>query len=413
MGNALKTRSDTNGESILIFENYEPNPKVSINNLIEEKSQLAATTVGDYAIFAGGFSISDGVHYSSAANVYSNNLTKSTLELSEGRSDLAATTVGVYALFGGGVIYGDSSISAHRKTVEFFNNKLVRGNAPELDEGRNSLPATTVGRYALFGGGYTGNRTSRVDAYNTSLTKTSVSSLSEQKSTYAATSNGNYALFGGGYTNGSQSNVVTVDAYNLNLVKTTAPSLSRGRSGLAATAINSYALFGGGTGPNGPYQNALDVYSANLTRTTAPELRVARCYLAATTNNDYAFFGGGRIGEDFHSLSSISPTVDVYSSNLTRDSVPDLDLGRDYLAAASVGCYSIFGGGTTYGSEGTKYCATVDAYTLAPFKLTLYKNSIYKFQDMYAEVTVEADIETKTIATPATGYIKLKKATLS
>ena len=149
-----------------------------------------------------------------------------------------------------------------------------------------------------------------------------------------------------------------------------------------------------------------------LTRITAPELSVARCYFAATTSNDYAFFGGGRIGGDVHSSSSISPTVDVYSRNLTRDSVPDLDLGKDYLAATSVGYYSIFGGGTTYGSEGTRYCATVDAYTLSPFRLTLYKNSRYKFQNMSDELTVSSDISTISIPTPATGYVKYKNTTI-
>ena len=140
---------------------------------------------------------------------------------------------------------------------------------------------------------------------------------------------------------------------------------------------------------------------------------MARCYFAATTSNDHAFFGGDRIGGDVHSSSSISPKVDVYSRNLTRDSVPDLDLGKDYLAAASVGCYSIFGGGTTYGSEGTKYCATVDAYTLSPFRLTLYKNSKYKFQNMSDEVTVTGNFSIISIPTPATGYVKYKSTTIS
>ena len=56
----------------------------------------------------------------------------------------------------------------------------------------------------------------------------------------AATSVGDYALFGGG--NGSN----VVDAYNTHLIKTNPSSLASDRYGLAATTVGNYALFGGG-----------------------------------------------------------------------------------------------------------------------------------------------------------------------
>ena len=61
------------------------------------------------------------------------------------------------------------------------------GVATPLSAARCDLAATSVGDYALFGGGYTGSYSAVVDAYNTSLTrstphiiisKTSVSSTS-------------------------------------------------------------------------------------------------------------------------------------------------------------------------------------------------------------------------------------------
>ena len=61
----------------------------------------------------------------------------------------------------------------------------------------------------MFGGGYPDSST--VDAYNTSLTRTSPTALSEARRNLAATSVGNYALFGGG-DNGSGDRS-TVDAY--------------------------------------------------------------------------------------------------------------------------------------------------------------------------------------------------------
>ena len=82
------------------------------------------------------------------------------------------------------------------------------GKATSLSEARSFLAATSVGNYALFGGG---ESSSTVDAYNTSLTRTLPTALSEGRGYLAATSVGNYALFGGG-DNGSGDRS-TVDAY--------------------------------------------------------------------------------------------------------------------------------------------------------------------------------------------------------
>ena len=76
---------------------------------------------------------------------------------------------------------------------------------------RYYISATSVGEYALFGGGYNGsNYFSTVDAYDTSLTRTNKTSLSAARYYLAATSVGNYALFGGGHTGSNYSSVVDV-----------------------------------------------------------------------------------------------------------------------------------------------------------------------------------------------------------
>ena len=81
--------------------------------------------------------------------------------LSVRRCNLSATTVGDYALFGGG--YTDYVSSA---TVDAYDSSLTRSTPTPLSVGRCVLSATTVGDYALFGGGYTGNGSSAtVDGY--------------------------------------------------------------------------------------------------------------------------------------------------------------------------------------------------------------------------------------------------------
>ena len=73
------------------------------------------------------------------------------------------------------------------------------GAITPLSQGRHWLAATTVGNYALFGGGSDSyNYYSNVDSYNSTLTKGTPSSLSGTRTELAATTVGNYALFGGG-----------------------------------------------------------------------------------------------------------------------------------------------------------------------------------------------------------------------
>jgi tRNA G37 N-methylase TrmD len=103
----------------------------------------------------------------------------------------------------------------------------------------------------LFGGGYTGSYSNTVDAYDNSLTRSTPTALSVDRYYLAATTVGNYALFGGGY---SASNVV--DAYDTMLTRSTPTALSVGRFGLSATTVGDYALFGGGYSAS----NVVDAY---------------------------------------------------------------------------------------------------------------------------------------------------------
>ena len=84
------------------------------------------------------------------------------------------------------------------------------GTATSLSEARKYLAATSVGNYALFGGG----DSSTVDAYDTSLTRSTPTALSVARESLAVASVGNYALFGGGFYSSSEGSS-TVDAYTV------------------------------------------------------------------------------------------------------------------------------------------------------------------------------------------------------
>jgi hypothetical protein len=132
--------------------------------------------------------------------------------LSQARAYAAATSVGNYALFGGGGVYGKDEFS----TVDAYNASLTRTTPTALSSVKNDLAAANVGDYALFGGGCTTMEAlSTVDAYNTSLTRSTATALSVARSSFAATKVGSYALFGGGCVYENSNSYSTVDAYTL------------------------------------------------------------------------------------------------------------------------------------------------------------------------------------------------------
>jgi hypothetical protein len=111
----------------------------------------------------------------------------------------------------------------------------VQGLQPTLSQARSGLSATSVGKYALFGGGWTGTAPSNVvDIWNSETNIWNVTTFSEARYSLAATSVGKYALFGGGFSN-VDSNVV--DIWNIQTNTWTVSILSIARASLSATSV--------------------------------------------------------------------------------------------------------------------------------------------------------------------------------
>ncbi len=311
------------------------------------RENLAAATIGKYALFAGGSS-SDSPRYATV-DTYDKNLVKGVAtDLSVAREDLTATVIGDYALFAGGYYY--NSTNYYYATVDTYDKNLVKGTATNLSIARHWMGATSIGDYALFGGGWDSNSdpVSTVETYDKNLVKGTATSLSVTRYNLAATSIGDYALFGGGSNEGTAS--LVVDTYDKNLVKGVATNLTgASRYSLAAATIGDYALFAGG------YNSAVvDTYDKNLVKGVATDLTKGRSNLKAAIVGDYALFGGG----------SNSATMDIYDKNLVKEiTTMDLSKFRDCLAATSVGDYALFAGGNFY-SLMTQYTGVVDVYQL-------------------------------------------------
>lgn len=324
------------------------------------RMNLAATTVGNYALFGGGMDTEDCV---TTVDAYSSSLTKASVSgIKTSRDELAATTVGNYALFGGGYTYEDISDDEAVKTVTAYDASLTRSNASDLRYATDAHSAATVGSYALFAGGEEDTNTALayVTSYNASLTRGSPTSLSVARYSMGAASVGNYALFGGGCDDNADS-VATVDAYNKSLTRSTPTVLSAPRDTLAATTVGNYALFGGGNcwesnedlGPS----KVVDAYNASLTRSTPTSLRYTAYALAAAAVGKYALFAGGTT-DSYDGTNRSACTA--YDSSLVRSAPSSLKAARHSFAATTVGTYALFAGGET---SNNVYSSVVDVYT--------------------------------------------------
>lgn len=317
------------------------------NGLSVGRESLAATSIGNYAIFGGGRKMLNSTN-GDYVDVYNDSLEKMSgiSPLNSSRSDCMAASIEDYALFAG----GRSTYNVVTGTIDVYKGDSL-SHLRELDLIRPACcgAATTIGNYALFGGGTSYGTSSdyeiaTVTAVNSSLECLHAPDLSFARAELAAASIGGYALFAGGY-NGYEL-YDTIDVYTTSLSKhLNPPQLSMARRSLAGTSTENYAFFGGGAEGNDKFA-IVDVYDKGLERQTI-ELSTARSDLSATSVGTFALFGGG-MGED-------SKVVDAFDEFLTRTTY-ELSYSRWNLAATTVGNYALFAGGSGY--------SAVDVFTL-------------------------------------------------
>ena len=178
----------------------------------------SAATVGNYAIFAGvdyENSVGDEEEVGQA-EAYDASLTQigdniNTINI---QRKMSTATVGDYAIFAGGytVDYDDDvgEYCAASSTVLAINTSLTSTYLSDLSYSRWNMASTSLGNYALFAGGemqefyydeydesYGTQRVDykTVDVYDASLTKLENRSLSAIRTWFAAASVGDYAIF--------------------------------------------------------------------------------------------------------------------------------------------------------------------------------------------------------------------------
>lgn len=272
--------------------------------------------------------------------------------LSSNLREHAATSVGDYALFGGGAT--DVSGNTETNLVNAYSKSLVRSTPTALSVSRKDLSAAHIGNYALFAGGVIDNTTdyNTIDAYNTSLSRTNTASLSTKRYNPASVSTPKYAIFAAGGTRNQSAEGAwyrsTVDAYNSSLSRTSTALDYASASPSVGLSVGEYAIFFG----HGSY--GVDVFDASLTRTNLADLNPGRFPRGASIET-HAIIAGG------HSSSVSYAIAEAYDSSLVKMAISSLSVARTDIAAIGLEGFAIFAGGSLSDGSGTYY-DTVESY---------------------------------------------------
>jgi len=251
--------------------------KWTMASLSQSRFNLAATTVGEVALFAGGSRYGTYYNQVDMFNASSGTWTLPVGNLSVARGNLVATAIRDLAIFAGGIAANDETVSV----VDIFNVTSGNWTTATLSYARASLAAATVGDVALFAGGGFFNKSSSgpisnmVDIFNVSSGQWSTATLSSARSQISAVSVGGImAVFAGGSTSLTATvSVPTVDIFLLSTQQWTNATLSFATSASVAASWGSLAFIGGGTYNSSLNNQFVDIFNINAIPLASPSAR--------------------------------------------------------------------------------------------------------------------------------------------
>ena len=165
------------------------------------------------------------------------------------------------------------------------------------------------------------------------LAQWSTATLSLARRDLAAASAGHIALFAGGSIDADRTPVDVVDLYDARTGAWSTSALSQARSFLSATGVDGKILVAGGADQDDVGVDRVDVYDVETGTWTIDSLSEPRVRPAAATVGRYAVFVGGSDGL----FGASSDTVDVYDVTTGSWAVATLPFPVSFAEAAPVG----------------------------------------------------------------------------
>lgn len=259
-----------------------------------------------------------------------------------------ATTLGDYAVFGGGKT--GSSDSGTINTVIAINGDGSWVRLPNMHTSRYYLAAATAqsvnqsaeGDAALFAGGrdYQGNNLDTIEVYYQNfMHDESTLRLPNAVHALAGASFGQYAIFAGGQ--GNNTKPVSAAAFSADWTRTILSDLSSPGSLISAACNSNYAIFAGGYSDSG-ISSSVTAYDSTLAKATSPSppsLSSGRVAIPSGTAGDYALFVGGEIS------GGVTNVAEAYDKNLNKVTASNYTWVVRAAATTSLGSYLLIMGG--------------------------------------------------------------------
>lgn len=299
----------------------------STARLFEARYALAATSVGNLALFGGGLTATVDI-FDSSSNSWT------TARLSQPRSYLTATSVANFALFAGGITEGGVS-----NVVDIFDSSSNSWTTAMLSQPRAYLGSTSIGQKAFFiGGAYNvsnGALSNAVDIFDANTKSWSTTTMRNRRVVYsAATSVGDLVLIWG-YTENLPNSPVEIYNVKSNLWVTNWNWKQDGTLYCTvATSVGEFAIFAGCQSSSGKTNSVHIFDSSSYEWSKATLSQEYDLPAAVSVGNKIALIGGGS-----------NPQIDMFNLSSNSWSTVPLSETRSSMAATSVGNLALFGGG--------------------------------------------------------------------
>lgn len=317
----IENRDGLPGAKLEIYDTSTDNWSL-INYVGDLRHEFAATSVGSKMLVGGGNASMPFPIVFNSVDIYDDLTGRwDQAYLNTSRSQLAATTVGCKALFAGGV-FSPTTFS----TVDIYDSIQDNWSVSNLSTPRYGLAATSAYGKAYFAGGYRSNPpelrgiSNRVDIYDSASNSWSTAFLSVGRMDMGATSVGNKVMFAGGETGNGRSNVVDIydtvtNTWSVSYLTSPFPTdVSTGNS-VVATTVGDLAFFWVES------SEYVDIYDAT-TGIWSFEHRGSGIRSGAAGVGNKAFFVNGTIAE----IAKVSPTPPV-----EENTIPVVNLGPNSI----------------------------------------------------------------------------------
>jgi len=276
-----------------------------------------------------------------------------TAKLSAPRRMLAATNVGSYSLFAGGF-----NGKAESDAVDIFDEKGALIRTDHLSQARALIAATSWGDMAFFAGGqdHYGNKSDVIDIYNSTSGKWKTAKLSIGRSMLTAISVGDLVMFAGGEVREHEGNtsksddVSRIDILDMNTGRWFTSELCIARKKLTSTTVGGKAIIAGGYLSGGGGSRAeWDMYDSITGKWSSGNLSSSRMRMQSASAGNVAFFISG-MGDV---CGSHCPVVDYYNASSDKWGTTALSHARYEFAAVSLGTKLLVTGGKQDNTNGT------------------------------------------------------------